>query len=543
MSNHKQENRFIWVVALLLIILTSAPYVYGWFTAGDNYTYLGTHAINPGDNFVYYSYIEQVKEGRLTFMNLYTNEGQTIGAFNIFWLGVGSLAKLFKLSAPLAFHLVRLILIIPFCFLVYWFVSLFFNETKKRKFVFGLILFVGNLGPLVNDFFNQIMVKTKEVYYWPIDLWLSESSTFLSILQSPHLIFVLISFLAIVLLFFLSVKKDQLRYSLIAGLLFMILANFHPQQVVSLGVIILAALLLNFILKKQVIWPHLKHFLLLVIPALPALYYHWWLLGEEIILKNVWQQNVTLTPSLTFVLLSFSLLLILAFSGLLAKLQKKNYDLPGILVIVWALAGLPLLYVPTSFQARLILGWQIPLVILAGIALFTLSERWLFWTRRKNKYLLVALLLTVLILPNLFMLARDFVYLQKKDFTQFYVDTDLKQTLDWLSENTSKDSVIIAHPREASIIPALTGRGTYYGHPIETLWPERKAQETKDFLYGAGPGELKKEFLERKGVTHVLVNKQDENTRGFRETASRAFKTVYAEGDFVVYEVFLKLIN
>lgn len=532
----KPEKKFIWLIVLLLIILTAGPYVYGWLSAGDSQVYLGTHGINPSDNFVYYSYIEQAREGHFTFKNLYTNDGQTFGTFNVFWWGVGSLAKLFKLSAPVAFHLVRLILIIPFCFLFYCFVSLFFSDKAKRKFVFSLSLILGGGGPLLVNFFAKTIVRSGQTYFWPSDLWLVDSNIFLAVLQSPHLLFTLTLFLASIFFFILGVSNKDWRYSLLAGLGVLFLANFHPHQIVALAVILLAGLILNFILNKKIIWEYFKHYFLVIVFAFPSLYYHWWLLKNDIVIEAVWGQNITMAPSLTFVLLDLGVLILLALAGLIIKLEKEERDLPISLVIAWSLLGLPLLYLPVQFQARLILGWQIPLVILAGTALLVWGERVFFWTKNRIKYLLIGLVIAMLALPNLFVVARDIVYLQKKDFKQFYMSPDLEKTLDWLKENTRAADAVMAHPDEARLIPAFAGRSVYFGHPIETLWSKRKDKETWDFFYTVSPGGLKKEFLQRKSITHVLVNTGDQGMKAFDFRAQNFLNLVYSQGVFRVYK-------
>ena len=92
-----REWQFVGLMAALMIIITGLPYLVGYLAAPAGLVYNGLHALSPGDVPIYYSYINQVKNGELLVKDLFTSEPQTVGTFNIWWLMVGLGARFFNL--------------------------------------------------------------------------------------------------------------------------------------------------------------------------------------------------------------------------------------------------------------------------------------------------------------------------------------------------------------------------------------------------------------------------------------------------------------
>src|SRR3989344_98560 len=130
----QSEWRFIILMSLVLVIITGVPYLYAYLVAPAGFSYNGLTSLTPADNPVYYSYINQVKQGNFLINDLFTTEPEPFGMFNVFWVVTGLIAKILLLPPALAFHLVRLLLIPVFIVAVYCFIGLFFSEPKKRKF-------------------------------------------------------------------------------------------------------------------------------------------------------------------------------------------------------------------------------------------------------------------------------------------------------------------------------------------------------------------------------------------------------------------------
>ena len=125
-SIDKKEKLFILYFSLFLILLLLIPYLYGYFNTPAEHYYNPIYGFSSGDKSVYYSYIEQIKQGNFLLKDLYTSEIQSRQTLNILWLFIGLFAKIFHLSVPLVFLLFQIMLTPVLLYLLYLFISLIF---------------------------------------------------------------------------------------------------------------------------------------------------------------------------------------------------------------------------------------------------------------------------------------------------------------------------------------------------------------------------------------------------------------------------------
>src|SRR3989339_387819 len=96
-----REWRFVFLLSAFVAIITVIPLVYGHVVTPRDFNFTATHFTAPNDWFVYYAYIEQVRQGHWLLYDLFTAESHQ-AVFNPLWLGVGLLARITGLSAPIA---------------------------------------------------------------------------------------------------------------------------------------------------------------------------------------------------------------------------------------------------------------------------------------------------------------------------------------------------------------------------------------------------------------------------------------------------------
>src|SRR3989338_8802870 len=144
-SISKKEWIFLIAASLFFIITANYVYMVGYWSTPDQRAFLGIHSQTPSDFFVYYSYINQVKNGNYIFYDVFTGASPQTGFFNWFWLAVGLLGKVFNLSAVVTFHAARILLIPPLIIFLYISVSFFFKALLQRAFAF-LLSFASGLG-------------------------------------------------------------------------------------------------------------------------------------------------------------------------------------------------------------------------------------------------------------------------------------------------------------------------------------------------------------------------------------------------------------
>lgn len=73
----KPEWYFLVSVIVLSIILTTSPYLYGYFITKANDVFIGNGPLSESDVYVYFSYIEQIKNNHVLLKVLFTAENHS----------------------------------------------------------------------------------------------------------------------------------------------------------------------------------------------------------------------------------------------------------------------------------------------------------------------------------------------------------------------------------------------------------------------------------------------------------------------------------
>ncbi len=70
----RKEIIFVFLFSLLIIFITSLPYIYGATSANNNEHFTGLYYVDTPDTNAYLSFIQQAREGHLLFKNLFSIE-------------------------------------------------------------------------------------------------------------------------------------------------------------------------------------------------------------------------------------------------------------------------------------------------------------------------------------------------------------------------------------------------------------------------------------------------------------------------------------
>jgi hypothetical protein len=469
------DRRFVLWLGISLIILTSLPYLYGWLRtpAGHVYTYTGVHALASGDMAVYGSYIEQVRDGRWLFNDLFTSEWPQRPFLNVLWLPVGLLGRITGLSTVLTFHLARVLLIIPFILFLSRFVAAFlrksiagFSLRTIRRTALLFLAFSSGLGPLVADAILPLSnARWRAGYdFWPPDLWVPESNTFLTLYQSPHFIASLWLLLLIILFTLratgttiamnVATTQDRgvrggmptpesvddragmvppeaeseggiaasehaglasvlgggrptsarrglhYRSSLAAGLAALALFQFHPFYVPTVAVLLVGWMIVESLTSRRIRWDLVAHGAIVGAISAPSILYYLWLIWTDPITIARANQNLLFTTDWWLVLLSYGFLVPLALIGIVRLLRRSTIE--SRLLLVWVIITAVLIYAPITWQRRLIEGAHVVIVLLAVLGLFP----FLAWLRARlptwfRRYTWGVLMATIVAIPLL----------------------------------------------------------------------------------------------------------------------------------------------
>ena len=514
----KREKIYLALISLVFVILTTIPYLYFWEKTPENNIYTGTNYLLSNDNFVYYSYIEQIKQNSFLLQDLFTSE-KLSPVLNVFWLSIGIFAKIFNLSAPLAFHISRILLSFVLVYVLYHFLSLFFKNYKSRIFALIFLLFTSGVGGIFLHFISKPTNYLNQIYYYPIDQTLVESNIFLSALLSPHHIASLICILLIFTFLLKSFLENSFKYLLISGFIALFYFQFHPFFFLLVALTLAMFITLDSWNNKKINYSWLlKSLAFLAFSLIPLVYFYFIQTNYYNNLKDL--QNVTLSPQIWYILPSILFYGIFIILGLKNNKNDKNIILLNAFLLSWLLSGLVLMYLPLPFQSRFIKSLQIPMVILDFQGLLYLKDKYL---KRWNLLFIFAIFIC-------FSLSNILVYYKIFDLTpkidNLYISTEKIKSLNWVKKNIDKSSIILAKKNDGLLITAFCGKKVFFGHPIETINFQNKSLISKSIF--------EKENIDLAKENNINYIYQDKKSKAIKNAL---LENIFENSDVIIYKI------
>jgi len=478
------------VWAVVVVALSCLPYIAGIAAEPPGGTFTG-FTYNIDDACVYSSWVRQIADGSLLIRNQFTSEPQNAFQFNIFFVLLGIITKITHLSAASVLHLARIILGIAFLVFVWKFSHHFLKEPAERLLIVPVIGLSAGLGWILPGYF--------EGHSGPVDMWQPEALTFLSIYLNPLFLAGLILMVASFHYLHRMSETGAWRDAMLAGIMLLLLANVHTYDILTVGAVWTAYLVVKFIQARKIAWKTVLQSTVAALMTLPAITYSIYLYhSEEVFRQRV--ESAAPSPELWAYLMGFGLVLLLAVAGVWIALKEHR---SVILLVVWSIVGFALPYIPVDQQRKLVMGLHIPLAILAVIAIVAISRK----VGPKLAGVTSMLIVLVLVPSNLLFIARDIAMLGENRTAPHYrpyLAHDEMDALNWLRENTKPEDVVLAFPDIALFAPAVSGNRVYYGHWSETPNYGDKLQEWMLFINAAIPDEWRREFLEESQARYIV---------------------------------------
>jgi hypothetical protein len=542
----RKEWFFVFLIWLILNFLIFLPFFVGKIAQQKGSIFLGFQRINRSDTPYYYSLIEQAKNGHFLFKYNSTPEPHPYFIFDPFWLSVGILAKTLNLSSTYAFQLAKFLVIPIFLISSYFLLSFFFEEKEKRKWGFLILVFASGWGWFFLYLLSLIpgmsvngvidlrkFVDQKGVFHFPIDLWVPEAFSFLSLYNSPHFGF---SASLIFLIFFLSLlffESKKLRYSIVAGIFCTLLFQFHPYYIPTIFVTLGIFILISSLTKRKLNFSYLFHYFFLLFFSFPPIFYHLYCVFKIPVRASHFSKNILITPPLPYLLIGYGPLIFLGIYGLSLLLKNKEKREKDLFLISWFFAEIFLIYCPLiPFQRKLTEGFQMDLAILTTFALFRIKD-WLIKKSIPIRFTLLEKILLVFLISvsNFTIVGNDIVsYLEKNEM--FYLKKEVEEGMEWIKKNTPEDSVILSSPITGNLLLAFIDRPVYLAHPHITVNFEEKKEKVEKFFRG---GEEK--FLREEGIDYIFVTAKEREEIGFNLEEKNYLEKVFEKGEVEIFKV------
>jgi hypothetical protein len=478
------KNKFAAALILIFILLNSLPVLYANYS-GNGSNEFGGFIFNPIDGN---SYLAKMREGWNGSWQFYLPFTAFPGSGTLlfpFYILLGHIARWINIPIILLFHLMRilagLILVVSILFFLRRVAKL---DIVSEKRAFPLIIFGSGMGWL-------LIFGSK---YGP-DFWVAEAYPFLSAYANPHFPLGLAIFLGI---FILLEEEKRLFKNGGIFVLSILLSIIFPFAFVLIFPVLTITMLWQWIEVR-------KFDFIPVVSALvggaPYIIYQYWISNTHPVLLGWNSQNITLTPPIWELILSFSPGFFLAILGIWSSL-KSNRTRFVRLIITWFVISLVLVYFPINLQRRFVLGLYIPVGILAVIG-FSHFEKY------KVSRWLWPVILSLSFITNLLVISGGFMGASSHN-PNIYLTKGESNALTWLDLNCPKNEIVMAGPEMGLFIPAHTKCRVLYGHPYETINAEQEKKQVITFYLGDGSIEDQNNLLKEEQVRYIFLGPREE---------------------------------
>lgn len=525
-----KKTYVIILISAIVLLLSNASLLFGLFQAKEGLVFLGRRDINSQDVYTYVSFIEQSKQGKFLFENLYAVEAQKGDLFRPSYMIIGKLAWLLNISSLTAYHTARIGIGILFFLVLYKFLGLFFKDSRSRVLAHTIVLTSSGIGFIVR------LVAANS-----IDTWIPEANTFLSLAEAPHFLLSQIYMLGGFMAFLKGIMQGKKRYLAASSLCFLLLSFEHPFNIaVTLATVLSTAF---WLIKTGTVKFKSSYIglLAIVIVSVFGLGFQVFETYQNPILNSWASQNALLSPPAVNYLAGYGFLLVLGAIGLEKFLKEKKPQ--QVLVIAWIGAVSVLLYAPIFFQRRFSEGLHIPLAILAAWGILKLT-RFIsnFSIERAQKYVINffwAATVIILTLTSFVRVLTDVSIFagESKEGYYYYILSSEMEGLEWLKAHSNSSDIILTNWFYGNIVPGIAGRKVYLGHKVQTPFFDKKVEDENKFFLNKNTTEAYN-FLKENRITHIFLGANDTILQyGFKPDEKPYLVKVFDQDGTLIYKV------
>jgi len=523
----RAECRAVLGLAIAVMALTVLPYVYAMQLANPG-EYFSGFIWGVDDGNVYLSWIRQAAAGKWLLANPYTIAPQDPHFFNVFLILLGKFSALTGLAPITVFHLARFIGGVFLLYAFFLLVAELTSSVKIRLTAVAIAALSSGLGWVA-----YLQAKTSGLpmggwggmcpmdvaYGWQVQ---PEAVTFLTLLLNP-LFVTAMGLLCLVFRYGLrAANRTGWRNTLICGFLLLLLGNIHSYDVLIAYLALFVWFAVAAFTGRISWWVAAGRYAVIGLVGLAApLWAYYASHTDPAYLEKVATPTRSVMP--WDYALGYGLVLLLALVGavvvmrsrrIAAGLAKEEFGRKLLFPIVWAVLGFGLLYLPVSFQRKLIEGLHLPLCVLAAVALVEVHRR----LRGRISFALVAVVFIVLTVPSngLFVAdCFDHLAVNNLDMLRYlmppaYLSKAEKTALNWLEANAPDSAIVLSSSLTGSHIPAHTSCRVVAGHWAETLKFGEMLQLVGHFYWPGREPSVRRQILRRTGADFVYYGPQEE---------------------------------
>lgn len=527
------EWRFYGVVILGLMLVIWAPIVFAFVTAPPDRQFMGVIDGVPDHN-QYFAWLRSFTHSDLA-ANRLTPEANKPAFFNLLWWTTARFSVITGVSYLTAYTILRLVAILSLLASLLIFLPLINDQPRQRQIAFWLICTSGGLGVI------WIIVKyaaSLPEAPFPISIYTVEPNTLMIMQAFPHFTMALALIIAIFSLMLLAWRTKQSRYAVAAGIVGAILALQHAYDLL----IVYSALGLFglFVWWRDRRFPAVlfKQGAILAIFSAPGALYLAYLVANE----PTWGRKLeqfdnagVFTPNPLLLIILLGVPLLLAFAGLRKRMFFSRDD-REIFLVSWFVVHFGLMYLPLKFQIHMLLGLQIPMMLLAAKYI---DEHLIPVLRQRGKWVLNIGLVTVFslsIITSVYIQGWRFVYLARYE-QPHYLTNDEIAALQWLQQRTTGNDVVLADIEFGQFVPVWSDARAYIAHWAGTLDFYTKRDNSRIVLDPATSATQRRQLLDEFQVSYVVMRDRDGNRAKLTRQSTDTLEPVYENATVSIYRV------
>ncbi|HWQ12430.1 MAG TPA: hypothetical protein VNL77_06510 [Roseiflexaceae bacterium] len=531
-ARHRGELRFVAALVTLALLISSAPLVYGYLATPPDKHFVGVVYDVP-DHAQYFAWMRDLARENLA-PNRLTPEPNAPAFFNLLWWGVGRLGAFTGLDYAALWALLRILAALALLGAGYAFIRVAAPHAQRRL-AFGLFAFGGGLGVV---WVAVKYLRSLPDAPFPFDIYTAEPNTFFILMAFPHFGLALASVIAMLGLTLTAYRRRQLRYALAAGAVGFTIGLQHAYDLITVFAVIALFGLLVWLRDRRFPAFLLKSgALIAALSAPPAAY-----LSALVLTDPTWGRKLEQFDNAgAWTPLPWHLPILLGAPFLLALLafrpkMLRSRDDAQLFTAAWFVAHFPLVYLPVKFQIHLLLGWQVPIAILAAGALLTTVRPWLAQHAPALVRPTLAALLGLCMVTNVYITAwrvLDF----SRHTAPYYLTQDEVAALRWLGERTTRADVVLADLEFGQNVPVWSDARAFLSHWAGTLDFFAKRALAAEVLDPATPPARRAAILDQYAVTYVVARPQNGPPEVLAASSAGQLTQAFRAGDVTIFRV------
>jgi hypothetical protein len=494
-------RRFVAAVTIGIYLLTTIPYLFGYAMAGPEEHFTGI-VFDVADTAQYFAWMRSFSHN-IIIANPLTPEPGAERFFNLQWWLLGLFAFKTPLGPVIVYQLLRVIALAGFSTVVAGFCHLV--SPQRAKLGFAMVMLTSGFGWVLVAL--KHILSEDEVRY-PLDIHVGEANSFFAAMAFPHLLVAGALLIAVFILFLNATGSRKWRYSLALIPLTLCLGFSHGYDLIPAMAIPAATALILSLRERRVsdfVWPATA----IVIGAAPPALYALALTRLDGTWKGVLSQYGNagvFSPSPPHLLILLGLPLVLALPQL-KPTHWRTADVNGLFVRVWAVVGFFLLYIPTDYQIKMLIAYQVPVSLMAAATLNqaagTLARHVGTIELAKVRLAGATLVLGFIALTNIYLTGWRMVDLRRTDYPYYLADADIR-AIQELDDVAREHDIVLSSETVGVFVPVYSDSRPYLAHWAQTLDYLDRREQVAWFFQPTTSDESRAAFLSEHGIDFVI---------------------------------------